>query len=148
MTYQEPAVIEAINSDLVSLQVNVKEDYARPVIERYRQVWTPDLRVLGADGFAFYHWNGYLPPFEFLPQLLVAHGQARLCSQDFTAAASLYQEVLRRFPTSEFAAEAQYFLAVAKYKATGNLTELHDGYGRLQSRYPNSLWRVKQSYTE
>jgi hypothetical protein len=35
-------------------------------------------------------WNGYLPPFEFVPQLLVALGQARLRLHAEARAATLY----------------------------------------------------------
>ena len=78
MTYPEPAVATTINQHLVPLQINTQQEAGTPVIERYRQIWTPDIRILGADGFEYYCWNGYLPPFEFLPQLLVAEAQAYL----------------------------------------------------------------------
>ncbi|MGH3924265.1 MAG: thioredoxin fold domain-containing protein, partial [Pseudonocardiaceae bacterium] len=55
----------------VGAQVNTQEKAGKPIVERYRQVWTPDIRVLDPDGFEYYHWSGYLPPFEFVPQLLV-----------------------------------------------------------------------------
>jgi hypothetical protein len=65
-----------------------------------------------------------------------------------TPQARIYQDVVRRFPTSRFAAEAQYFLAVATYKASHDGAELVGGWKRLQARYPDSLWRMKQSFTE
>lgn len=148
VTYREPAVVETVNSLFVPVQLNVKEDSSRPIVERYRHVWTPDIRVLGADGFDYCHWNGYLPPFEFVPRLLVGQAQARLRSRDFAGAADVYEDVLRRFPTSEAAPEAQYFLAAAKYEASQNPTELHAGWHRLQTRYPDSPWRVRQSFSE
>ena len=148
MTYPEPTVAELLNEQFVPVQINVKEDSSKSVVERYRQVWTPDIRVLAADGFEFYHWNGYLPPFEFIPQLLVAQGQAHLRQRDFGKAQELYEEVLRRFPTSAFAPEAQYFLAVAKYETSHQGQDLLGGWHRLQVRYPESTWRLKQSFTE
>ena len=63
-------------------------------------------------------------------------------------AAALYDDVLRRFPTSAVAPEAQYFLAVAKYKASHQADDLRGGWRRLQSRFPDGIWRVKQSFTE
>ncbi len=148
VTYREPAVVETINERFAPVRVNVTEDSARPLIERYRHAWTPDIRVLGPDGFDYDHWNGYLPPFEFLPRLLVALGQARLRQHDFAAAATVYEDVLRRFPSSMSAPEAQYYLGVARYKSSGNATELHASNHKLQSRYPESIWRLKQSYSE
>lgn len=141
-------VAEILNEHFVSVQINVKEDSAKPVVECYHQVWTPDIRVLGSDGFEFYRWNGYLPPAEFAPQALVAEGQAYLRMRDFGRAHELYEEVLRRFPTSEYAPEAQYFLAVAKYETSHQGADLLSGWHRLQMRYPESIWRLKQSFTE
>ncbi|TAK30634.1 MAG: hypothetical protein EPO21_19000 [Chloroflexota bacterium] len=148
MTYPEPAVADLVNEHFVPVQVNVKEDSAKSLIERYHQIWTPDLRVLGADGYEFYHWNGYLPPFEYAAQLLVAEGQTYLRLHEFGKAQELYEEILSRFPTSAFAPEAQYFLAVAKYETSHQGTDLLSGWHRVQTRYPESIWRVKQSFTE
>jgi hypothetical protein len=148
VTYQEAAVIESINSRFVPIQVNVSEEAGKPLIERYRQAWTPDLRVLGPDGFEFYRWNGYLPPYEFLPQLLVGAAQAHFRQHDFEQATATYEEVLRRFPSSYFAPEAMYYLAAAKYKHTHESTALAAGWRQLRSRYPDSIWRMRQLQDE
>jgi hypothetical protein len=148
VTYQEPSVADTIGQRFVPIQVNTQEASSKTLVERYRQVWTPDLRILGADGFELYRWNGYLPPYEFLPQLLVAQAQACLRMQDEPGAAAVYEDVLRRFPTSELAPEAQYFLAVSKYRRSHEAEDLLGGWRKLQTRYPDSLWREKQSFTE
>ena len=148
VTYSEAAVAEALNTHFVPVRVNVTEEAAKPLTERYRQVWTPDLRVLGPDGFEYDRWYGYLPPFEFLPQLLVAGAHARLRRHDFAGAAAVYEEVLSRFPTSAAAPEAQYFLGVARYKETHEGQELMRQWRRLREVYPHSIWRVKQCFTE
>ena len=148
MTYPEPSVAQTIADHFVPVQINVQDEAAQPILERYRQFWTPEHRILGADGFSLYNWNGYLPPFEFLPQLLVGQAQALLRLRDEPRAATIYQDVLRRFPSSRFAAEAQYFLAVAAYKASHDGADLVGGWERLRGRYPDSLWRLKQSFTE
>jgi hypothetical protein len=148
VTYSEPTVVDEISQRFAPAQVNVQEDAARLLIERYRQVWTPDLRLLAPDGFELYRWNGYLPPFEFVPQLLVAHAHGLLRLDDPDRAATVYDEVLRRFPTSAVAPEAQYFLAVSKYKASHEGSDLLGGWKQLQARFPDSIWRVRQSFTE
>ena len=148
VTYPDPAVATTINQHLVPLQINTQQEAGTPVIERYRQIWTPDIRILGADGFEYYRWNGYLPPFEFLPQLLVAEAQAYLRLNQLQQGAALYAEVLRRFPTGVVASEAQYYLAVAQYKQSHEGADLQSGWQQLQRRYPESLWRLKQSFSE
>jgi TolA-binding protein len=148
VTYRESSVADTINERFVPVQVNTLEESAQPVIGRYRQAWTPDVRVLAPDGYELYRWNGYLPPFEFVPQLLAAQAQALLRMGDLDRAAGVYEEVLRRFPTSAVAAEAQYYRGVAKYKASHEPNDLAGSWDQLQSRYPESIWRVKQSFRE
>jgi preprotein translocase subunit SecE len=45
---------------------------------------------------------------------------------------------------------AAFFFAVARYKDTHEPTDLRGikGWKRLQSQYPLSPWRIKQSWTE
>jgi hypothetical protein len=148
VTYPEPAVADTISQRFVPLQVDATQASAKPLIDRFRQFWTPDLRVLASDGFELYRWNGYLPPFEFLPQLLVAQAHACLRLNDEPGAATIYEDVLRRFPASEVAPEARYFLSVARYKRSHQADDLLGGWKQLQSRYPGSVWRIKQSFIE
>jgi hypothetical protein len=130
----------------VPVHINTQEAASLPLVQRFYQVWTPDLRVLSPEGADLAYWNGYLPPAEFLPQLLVAQALLRL--HDEPGAAAVYREVLERFPTSAVAPEAQYFFAVATYKHSHEAADLLDNWRRLQTRYPASIWRVKQSFTE
>ena len=148
MTYPEPTVAETINNSYIALQINTKEAAAKPIAERFRQVWTPDLRMLDADGFEYYRWNRYLPPFEFLPQLLVAEAHARLRQKNVEAAAQIYNDVAERFPTSRVAAEAAYYAAVANYRTSKDSADLMKGWKKLRSRYLESDWRLKQTMVE
>lgn len=93
---------------------------------------------------------GYLPPSEYIPQLLTSRGLALLRMGKNVAAAEAYREVLDRFPTSEAAPEAAYFYAVSRYKDSHEPGDLRGLYGwkRLQHRYPDSTWRLRQSWTE
>jgi hypothetical protein len=148
VTYSDAQVIDTITARFVPMQINTQEAAGLPLVQRFAQVWTPDLRVVSPDGVDLYRWNGYLPPAEFVPQLLVAQAQTLLRLQDEPGAAAIYREVLERFPTSAVAPEAQYFFAVSAYKHSHNASDLLDNWRRLQTRYPDSIWRVKQSFTE
>ena len=46
------------------------------------------------------------------------------------------------------APEAQCYLGVARYKASHEGADLAKGWHRLQTRYPESNWRTKQSFNE
>ena len=148
MTYSDTQVIDTINARFVPVQVDTQDAASLPMVQRFYQVWTPDLRIATPEGKDLSSWNGYLPPAEFVPQLLVAQAQALLRLQDEPAAAAVYHEVIERFPTSAVAPEAQYFFAVAAYKHSHQAPDLLDNWRRLQERYPHSIWRVKQSFTE
>lgn len=148
VTYPDEMVASLVTSRFVCCQVNTQEQAHKDVVDRYRQVWTPDLRLLDPGGFELYHWNGYLPPGEFLAQLILAQGHAYLRLHEEERSAAAFEEVLRRFPTSSVAPEAQYFLAVANYKASHDGKDLMHGWHRLQVRYPESTWRVRQSFSE
>ena len=109
MTYPEISVSEAIGRLTAPYQLDNTVDSNQPLLDRYRHVWTPDLRILDTDGTELYRWNGYLPPAEFAPQLIAAVAHARLRRKEYGKAQALYEEVLRRFPTSLIAAEAEYY---------------------------------------
>ena len=146
MSYPEVPVREAIERLTVPFQIDNTVDANQPVLDRYRHVWTPDLRVLDADGTELYRWNGYLPPFEFAAQLIAAVAHARLRRKEFDKARPLYEEVVRRFPTALVAAEAQYYAGVSAYRATHNQSDLLKAWHDLEKGYPQSEWTVKQNF--
>ena len=146
MTYPQAVVTEIVAEHCVPLQVNNTDPAAEGLLRRFRHIWTPDLRLLEADGNELYRWNGYLPPFEFAPQLLAGLGQARLRLKAFDRAIVHYDDVRQRFPTSYAASEAEYFLAVSRYRKTGESSELLRGWHELEKTFPASEWTVKQNF--
>jgi hypothetical protein len=143
-------VVETVVDRFVPVQINTQNEAGKPVVERYRQAWTPDIRILDASGFEFSSWMGFLPPAEYVPQLLVSQAMAYLRLQNNERTAGIYQEVLDRSPTSLAAPEAAFFFAIARYKDSHEPADLRGikGWKRLQTQYPQSVWRVKQSWTE
>ncbi len=130
------------------VQVDTQDGSGTEIIVRYCQVWTPDLRVLGPDGFEYHAWNGYLPPYGFLPRLLVGQAHPLLRQTRDVDAAQVLDDGLRRFPSSRAAPEAAYYLAVARYRHSHQPEDLLDNWERLRHRYLGSVWRVKQSMVE
>jgi tetratricopeptide (TPR) repeat protein len=148
VTYPTQAVADTIDDNFVPVQVNTQDGSGASLVERYRQVWTPDLRVLDTDGFELYRWNGYLPPYEYLPQLLVGLGQAYLRKHDEARAAATFEQVIREYPTSAAAPEAEYYYAVSMYKHSHQPDDLMGNWDRLRRDHPESTWRVRQSFSE
>jgi len=148
VTYPDAGVIEAITDTFVPCGIDIKNADNKPVIERFRQAWTPDFRVLGPDGFEYAHFNGFLPPDDFIAQALVAAGQTRFRMGKYDRAAKLFDRALRDHPQSRIAPEAAYWAAVSRYKVTKNRDDLHRGWRVIQERYPDSPARHWQSYIE
>jgi len=146
VTYPQPFVQAIVSDYCVPIQINNTLDESRPTVQRFRHVWTPDLRVLDGDGYELYRWNGYLPPAEFAAQLLAALAHARLRLREFDAAEALYADVLKRFPTALVAPEAQYFSGVTGYRKSGEANALLHGWHELEKTYPGSEWAVKQNF--
>jgi hypothetical protein len=101
ITYPEPMVGSTIEAHFVPVQVNTQDGSAAEVVARFRQVWTPDLRVLDADGFEYHRWNGYLPPTEFTARLLVARAEALLRRHQEAEATEAYEGCSAGFPPVE-----------------------------------------------
>lgn len=148
MRYSQAAIVDTIQGHFVPVQIDTSDQANASIIERHRQAWTPDIRILAPDGFEFDRWNGYLPPYEFLPRLLLGLGQAALRSNRLEGAAEVFENLAHVYPTSEVAPEALYWAAVARYKASHDPDHLIGTWSQLRSRYPTSVWRVKQSFSE
>ena len=55
VTYSDPQVIDTINARFVPMQINTQEAAGLPLVQRFYQVWTPDLRVVSPEGVDLYH---------------------------------------------------------------------------------------------
>lgn len=147
MTYPETFVSEIV-SRCVPVQIDNSKPENEAVLKRYHHIWTPDIRLLNPEGDQLYEWQGYLPPSEFAARALAGLGQAHLRLREFDAAEAYYVESLKRFPTTVAAAEAQYYLGVTRYRRDPESNELLHQWAILRARYPQSEFRIKQSFKE
>ena len=131
------------------VQIDTTNEANASLVERFRQIWTPDLRVLDPDGFEYDAWQGYWPPAEFTARLLLGRARGLARQHREQDAETLYEEILRRFPRSYVAPEAAYWRAVCRYRRTHDPDDLLHGWSRtLHTRYPDSQWRTAQSWSE
>ena len=140
----------AISEHTIPLQINSGKptEADRAVIARFRQVWTPTIMLVSAEGVIDDQWQGYLPPSLFLPQLMLSLGKVLLKNERFADAAALFRSVADLYPAAPSAPEALYWVAVAAYRGSGKPDDLMGGWARLRAAYPTSEWRVKQSFIE
>ena len=99
--------------------------------------------ILDADGDEHHRFIGFFSPEDFIGQIILGRGKVEFDSDNFEQAIQCFQEILVRYPKTDAAPEAQYFLGVTKYKASHDPKELKLGWESLQRDYPNSEWAKK-----
>jgi TolA-binding protein len=72
-------------------------------------------------------------------------GKVRLNEGNYQEAISHFSELSSKFPKSEEAPEAVYFLGVASFKSTNDLKVLKQTFDKLSKEYPHSTWTKKAS---
>jgi hypothetical protein len=140
--------VETILEHSVPLQFDNSNAANNQFLHSIHHIWTPDVRILNHDGYELYRWDGFLPPAEFTARALCGFGMAYLRLKRFDRAEAVYIDVLKRFSTTYAAPEAQYYLGVARYRRDPQSDELLTQWANLRSRYPDSEYRVKQSFKD
>jgi tetratricopeptide (TPR) repeat protein len=148
VTYPQTIVSEAILAHSIPVQIDNSNHENNVFLHGIHHIWTPDVRILYHDGSELYRWDGFLPPAEFAARTLCGFGLAYLRLKRFDQAEEVYADVLKRFSTSYAAPEAQYYLGVTRYRRDPDSDELLTQWANLRSRYPESEYRVKQSFKD
>jgi len=130
-----------VESNFIPLQIDFNKN--KTLVKRYAAKWTPTILILDSDGEEHHRFVGFLPPEDFIAQIILGKGKAAFDQDDFERAMQCFQEVLVRFPKADAAPEAQYYLGVTKYKASHDAKELKFGFEALQRDYPSSEWTKK-----
>ena len=137
-----------IEEHTVPVHVNAKDEANSELVARYLQVWTPTVHLLLHDGRSAHEHIGYLPPEAFAAELELGLAKADLKRREFSAAADRFERIRDQRPMSHVAAEAAYWAAVGRYNESGQSEGLMAGWQKLRDRYPQSIWRWKQSFYE
>jgi tetratricopeptide (TPR) repeat protein len=148
VTYPSTLVRDVLLEYSVALQLDNTDAANNAFLHKIHHIWTPDLRVFSHTGDELYRFDGFLPPAEFAARGLCGFGMAALRSKRFDQAEAIYERVLREYSTSYAAPEAQYYLGVTRYRRDPESDELLTQWAQLRSRYPNSEYRVKQSFKD
>ncbi len=138
VTYPDQRVAAFVVQHFVPHKVMVKE---KPdVAARYEVSWTPTVVLAEEDGKVRYRIEGYLPPEDFIAQLALGLGRTDLDRQQFDRAAHHFEEVTKRHRGTDAAAQALYWLGVARYKGSKDPGQLRPSWERLVQDYPHSEW--------
>ncbi len=113
------------------------------MVARFSVKWTPTVIILDGNGDEHHRFVGFLPPEDFVGQLLLGKGKAEFNLDHYEEAIQCFQEIIVRYPKTDAAPEARYYLGVAKYKASHDAKELKTNLEILQRDYPGSEWTKK-----
>jgi tetratricopeptide (TPR) repeat protein len=130
-----------VENYFIPFQVDFNKNKA--LVKRFGIKWTPTIVILDADGDEHHRFIGFLPPEDFIAQIILGKGKAEFNLDYLEKAIQCFQEILVRYPKTDAAPEAQYFLGVSKYKASHDPKELKLGLETLQRDYPQSEWTKK-----
>lgn len=146
VTYPDAAVVDFISKNFIPLQINVQS--GSDLLSKYRAFWTPTIIILDSMGTEHYRFYGFLPPDEFIPQLQFGLGFMSLEKQDYKSASAQLKSVVDKYPGSNVAPEAQYWLGVSEYKAAHNADALLNAWRKIKKDYPKSIWAKKVSFVK
>jgi hypothetical protein len=130
-----------VENNFIPLQIDFNKN--KVLVKRYSIKWTPTVVILDQDGEEHHRFVGYLPPEDFIAQIILGKGKTEFDLDHFEQAMQRFQEILVQWSKADAAPEAQYYLGVAKYKASHDPKELKLGLEVLQRDYPNSEWTKK-----
>ena len=141
-TYPDPRVTRFISERFVPVQFNVVENPGAQL--RFRSFWTPCIMLQDVEGNEHRRSYGSLLPEQFLAELSLAHGLRFLHTGHFAKALELLEAATEFTAPNAFRhAENMYWLAVARYRVSGNAHDLDIGWDELIERYPDSDWTIR-----
>ncbi len=129
----------------VPLMYEVSEPASKDLMKKYEVQWTPTFIVADKNGDTVYRWEGYLPLDDFKAQMIMAEAKMALKVENFGRAEKCYSAVAEKYPKSDVAPEAVYYLGVSRYKKTEDPSHLKNANEELKRKYPDSVWTKKAS---
>lgn len=140
VSYPESKTSDFIRNNFVPVQL--KYD-AKPESDIYNVRWTPTILILDWDGHEHHRSMGFLPPDDFVPELMLGLGKTGFDYDSFDLAIDCFNRILEEYPHSKVAPEAFYMRGVSLYKKTEDAKPLKEAYEGLHDRYPGSEWAEK-----
>lgn len=137
VTYPDERVAKFLSLNFVPVQLQSSNT---AMMQKFSVSWTPTLIVLDADGREHYRAVGFFTPEDMIATFMAAKGRWALDTDQLADARALFEEVISCYPDKDAAAEALFFLGVAKYKMSHDPKPLRETYDQLKARFPQSMW--------
>jgi thioredoxin-related protein len=88
-----------VENSFVPLQIDFNKNKA--LVTRYAVKWTPTIIILDSDGEEHHRFVGFLPPEDFIAQIILGKGKVAFDHDNFEQAIQCFQEVLVRYPKAD-----------------------------------------------
>jgi len=137
VTYPQERVAKFLSLNFVPVQIQTNNT---EMMRRFSISWTPSLLVLDAEGREHYRAIGFFTPDDLIATFMTAKGRWALDTEQFIDARAMFEEVISCYPDKEAAAEATFFLGVARYKMSHDPKPLRETYENLKAKFPQSIW--------
>ena len=141
MTYPDATVSELLNTHFVPIQLDLPKE--PKLADQYQVIWTPNISIVDDRERVAFHVEGWFSPSEFTAMLYLGLGHHALKRKKPDNAITHFNTVVDRYPQSEFAPQAFYYLAVGKYLVSHDADQLIQGWKDLQNHYPGSAWALR-----
>jgi TolA-binding protein len=145
--YPDPEVARLVTDRFVPVRVHVKEhaeEFTR-LGGMFDAQWTPTTLVIDGTSKERHRVEGFLPKKDFASQLELGLAKAAFARGEFGESEQAFEDVLRKYPETDAAPEAQYWAGVSRYKSSGDPKALNDTTVRFKERYADSTWAKKAS---
>ena len=145
--WPDERVVSFVAENFIPARVHVKDDAEafKKYGEKYAAQWTPTILELDSEGVERHRTEGFLPPDDFLAQLMLGRGKIDFQEKKWEEAAKMFRRVYEELPETEAAPEALYWTGVTRYKDTNDPTALKETARAFSTRYTDTSWAKKAS---
>ena len=145
--YSQSDVAQLVSNHFVPVRIHVKDDAAefQRLGAMFDAEWTPTTLILDTGSKERHRVEGFLPKDDFASQLELGLAKAAFSAGRFDEAERVFENVLRKYPRTDAAPEAQYWAGVSRYKSSNDAKHLSATTDRFRTTYADSTWAKKAS---
>ena len=145
--YSQSDVARLVSNHFVPVRIHVKDDAAefQRLGAMFDAEWTPTTLILDTGPKERHRIEGFLPKDDFASQLELGLAKAAFSAGRFDEAERVFEDVLRKYPRTDAAPEAQYWAGVSRYKSSNDPKHLSATTDRFRTTYADSTWAKKAS---
>lgn len=142
-TFQDSAVVSAVNERFVAIKLHLFKD--RAVVRDWGLFWTPTVLFADRTGKIRYESVNYVPAETMLDILDIGEARVAMRWKEMDTAIQRLSDVEARHPNGPMTAEAIYWRGMAEYFRDGNQPATAKRvWAEIRERFPDSIWADRQ----